>query len=164
METLVQQQQQLSLKNKAVEFMFAYQQKDLGKMLSFCNPEGTVEFLPLGAAGKGKIRSTGRPTQIKLFTDDYFSYLMQDSSGKWNYAGAGAGTYEVNGNTYKEKHLYSTAPENVGVTDWQEFEMQGDTLVFKLFTKVVLANGQDVTKQFTKTVEKRVRAGNNIHL
>lgn len=60
METLVQQQQELSLKNKAVEFMFAYQQKDLKRMLSFCNPDGTVEFLPLGAAGKGKIGELGK--------------------------------------------------------------------------------------------------------
>jgi hypothetical protein len=104
----------------------------------------------------GKIRSTGKPTQIKLFTDGYFSYLMQDSTGKWNYGGAG--TYEVDGNTYKEKHLYSTIPEYVGATDWQEFEMQGDTLVFKLFSKVVLADGKDVTNQWPKIIEKRVRA------
>ncbi len=104
----------------------------------------------------GKIRSTGKPTQIKLFTDDYFSYLMPDSTGKWSYAGAG--TYEVNGNTYKEKHLYSTAPENVGVTDWQEFEMQGDTLVFRLFTKVTMPNGEDATNNWPEIIEKRVRA------
>ena len=59
METLVQQKQ-ISLKNKCVEFMFAYQQKDLEKMLSFCDPNGTVAFLPLGEAGKGKIGELGR--------------------------------------------------------------------------------------------------------
>lgn len=40
--------------------MFAYQQKDVDKMLSFCDPEGTVEFLPLGEAGKGTIGGLGR--------------------------------------------------------------------------------------------------------
>ncbi len=110
----------------------------------------------------GKVRSTGKPSQIKLFTNGYFSYLMQDSSGKCN--DAGAGTFEVNGNSYKETHLYNTEPQYVGAQDWQEFEMQGDTLVFKLFSKVILANGQDATNQFPKTIEKRVRAGNNIHL
>src|SRR5438045_3565915 len=60
METLLQQQQQLSIKNKAVEFMFAYQQKDVEKMLSFCDAEGTVEFLPLGPAGIGKIGDLGK--------------------------------------------------------------------------------------------------------
>jgi hypothetical protein len=59
METLLQQQQ-ISLKNKCVEFMFAYQQKNLEKMLSFCDPEGIVEFLPLGEAGKGKIGELGK--------------------------------------------------------------------------------------------------------
>jgi hypothetical protein len=104
----------------------------------------------------GKIRSIGKPTQIKLFTHGFFSYLMQDSTGKWNYAGAG--TYEVDGNTYKEKHLYCTVPEYVGATDWQEFEMQGDTLIFKLFTKVINAKGEDITNQWPKIIEKRVRA------
>ena len=59
METLVQQKQ-LSLKNKCVEFMFAYQQKNLEKMLSVCEPDGIVEFLPLGEAGKGKIGELGK--------------------------------------------------------------------------------------------------------
>ena len=40
--------------------MFAYQQKDVDKMLSFCDPDGTVEFKPLGAAGVGKIGELGR--------------------------------------------------------------------------------------------------------
>src|SRR5689334_7638952 len=60
METLVEQQQQLSLKNKCVEFMFAYQQKNLEKMLSFCDLNGIVEFKPLGEAGVGKIGELGR--------------------------------------------------------------------------------------------------------
>ena len=60
METLIQQQQELSLKNACVEFMFAYQQKNVEKMLSFCNPEGIVEFLPMGEGGKGKIGELGK--------------------------------------------------------------------------------------------------------
>jgi hypothetical protein len=60
METLVQQQRELSLKNTSVQFMFAYQQKNLEKMLSFCDFNGTVEFLPLGDAGKGQIGELGR--------------------------------------------------------------------------------------------------------
>jgi len=67
METLVQPRQ-ISLKNKCVEFMFAYQQKNLEKMLSFCDPEGTVEFVPLGQAGKGKIGELGRTVWGGLLT------------------------------------------------------------------------------------------------
>src|SRR4051794_55624 len=59
METIVQPKQ-LSIKNKCVEFMFAYQQKDLDKMLSFCDPAGIVEFLPLGEQGIGKIGELGK--------------------------------------------------------------------------------------------------------
>jgi len=59
MET-VSQQQSLSLKNKCVEFMFAYQQKNLSKMLSFCDLQGTVEFQSLGEAGTGKIGELGK--------------------------------------------------------------------------------------------------------
>lgn len=58
--TTVQQQQQLSLKNACVSFMFAYQQRNVEKMLSFCDPEGEIFFQPLGEAGKGTIGSLGR--------------------------------------------------------------------------------------------------------
>ena len=60
MDTLVKQQQELSLKNACVEFMFAYQQRNVEKMLGFCNPDGEVHFLPLGESGKGKIGELGR--------------------------------------------------------------------------------------------------------
>ena len=60
MSTLVQEQQQLSLKNACVEFMFAYQQRNVDKMLSFCDPEGEVWFMPLGEAGRGKIGELAR--------------------------------------------------------------------------------------------------------
>ena len=60
MDTVLKQEEKLSLKNACVEFMFAYQQKNLEKMLSLCNPDGTVEFVPLGEAGKGKIGELGK--------------------------------------------------------------------------------------------------------
>lgn len=40
--TTIQQQQELSLKNACVSFMFAYQQRNVDKMLSFCDPGGEV--------------------------------------------------------------------------------------------------------------------------
>ena len=60
MDTLIAQQQQLSFKNACVEFMFAYQQRNVEKMLSFCDPEGSVYFEPLGEAGKGTIGVLGK--------------------------------------------------------------------------------------------------------
>mgnify|MGYP000849031608 FL=1 len=60
MDTLVKQQHELSLKNACVEFMFAYQQKNVDKMLSLCVANGDVNFAPLGDAGKGKIGELGK--------------------------------------------------------------------------------------------------------
>ncbi len=60
MDTLVKQQHELSLKNACVEFMFAYQQRNVEKMLSFCEPGGDVHFLPLGENGKGTIGELGK--------------------------------------------------------------------------------------------------------
>ena len=60
METLSQTKHDISIKNACIEFLFAYQQKDLQKMLSFCNYDGVVEFIPLGESGKGQIGELGR--------------------------------------------------------------------------------------------------------
>ena len=55
-----QVQHELSIKNACVEFMFSYQQKNLDKMLSLCNLDGIVEFVPLGKDGVGKIGELGK--------------------------------------------------------------------------------------------------------
>lgn len=60
MDTLVKEQHELSLKNACVNFMFAYQQRNVEKMISFCNPDGEVHFQPLGESGRGKIGELGR--------------------------------------------------------------------------------------------------------
>ena len=72
MTTTIEQQQTLSIKNACVEFMFAYQQKNIDKMMSLCDPEGTVYFTPLGDSGKGKIGELGKAiwtTIIHCFPD-----------------------------------------------------------------------------------------------
>lgn len=104
----------------------------------------------------GKVDTVTKPLQLKLFSDGFFCLIMKDSSGKWE-VGSG-GTYELEGQTYKETHKYSTVAEFIGATDWQEYELKGDTLYKKLFTKVVNAKGEDITSQFPKIEEKRVRA------
>jgi predicted ester cyclase len=60
MDTLVKQQQELSLKNACVEFMFAYQQRNVERMLGFCNADGEVYFASLGESGRGKIGELGK--------------------------------------------------------------------------------------------------------
>lgn len=60
MTSIIHEQKVLSLKNACVEFMFAYQQRNVEKMLSFCDPEGVVFFEPLGKDGQGKIYELGK--------------------------------------------------------------------------------------------------------
>jgi predicted ester cyclase len=66
MPTIIEQQQELSLKNACVSFMFAYQQRNVDKMLSFCDPSGEVFFKPLGESGKGKIMELGKAIWTSL--------------------------------------------------------------------------------------------------
>lgn len=60
MNPTVNQQKELSLKNACVKFLFAYQQRNVEKMLSYCAPAGTIHFEPLGAEGKGNIHELGK--------------------------------------------------------------------------------------------------------
>lgn len=103
----------------------------------------------------GKIRDDGKVTQFKMFNDGYFSLMMQDSVGNWI---GGAGTYSLEGKNYKETFSYCTVPAYVGATDWQTCELKGDTLYFIGFTKAVYADGRDMTNNFPKFEERRVRA------
>jgi hypothetical protein len=60
METLVKQNHELSLKNASIEFMFAYQTRNVEKMLAACDLDGEINFLPLGEGGIGKIGELGK--------------------------------------------------------------------------------------------------------
>ena len=102
------------------------------------------------------VSADGKITQFKMWHDGFYSLIMQDSLGKWT--AAAAGSYSIDGNTYKETIRYHSNPEYVGASDWQTFELKGDTLYFKGFDKVLYADGSDKTSQFGKFEEKRVRA------
>lgn len=49
-------------------------------------------------------------------------------------------------------------PGYIGSTDWQEYELNGDTLYFKGFTKATYANGKDMTDSFPGFEERRIKA------
>jgi hypothetical protein len=118
-------------------------------------PTSTSSVSPIEGAWE-TVSSEGKITQFKMWHEGFFSLIMQDSSGKWSVAGAGS--YSLDGNTYKETFHYCSIPEYVGASDWQTYELKGDTLYFKGFNKVVYADGSDKTSQFDKFEEKRVRA------
>ena len=60
MDTQIQKTPRLNFKNTCIKFLFAYEQRNVEKMLSLCNGEGTVEFLPLGESGIGTISGLGK--------------------------------------------------------------------------------------------------------
>lgn len=60
MDTPVQKALTLSQKNACVEFMFAYEQRNVEKMLGFCDENGVIDFQPMGDSGKGKIYELGK--------------------------------------------------------------------------------------------------------
>lgn len=92
-----------------------------------------------------------------MFHDGYFSFVMYDASGNFYYAGAGP--YSLEGNMYKETFTYSSDTAYIDATDWQRWELKGDTLLFFGFEKVTLKDGKDETAEWGKNkfIEKRVR-------
>ena len=46
-------------KELAFEFFSAYQDMDLDRMLSLCDTDGKIEFVPPGESFKGKIHEVG---------------------------------------------------------------------------------------------------------
>lgn len=60
MHTQQQTSQRLEFKNTCVQFMFAYQQKDVPAMLGFFSENATVDFMPLGEGGKGLAAELGK--------------------------------------------------------------------------------------------------------
>ena len=117
--------------------------------------EGNWELVSNEVSGKKIIPK--RPEQFKIFNEGYFCFIMYDSLG--NFYKAGAGPYEVNGNMYKETVNYYSDTKFIGTSDWQQWEMKGDTLIFYGFKKVTMADGSDVTDALGRDnfIEKRVR-------
>ncbi len=48
------------MKSPCIDFMFAYSDHDMDKMMSLCDTNGEVWFKPLGEAGRGTIGELGR--------------------------------------------------------------------------------------------------------
>lgn len=115
----------------------------------------TLSASPIDGAWE-TVSPDGKAREFKMYHDGFFSFLMHDSSGTQTVAAAG--TYTIDGNTYKETFRFSSVPAYVGASDWQTFELKGDTLYFKGFSKVMSADGKDVTDKFRKFELKRVRA------
>ena len=80
--------------------------------------------------------------QIRLFNDGFYTYIGEDSAHNWTRTFGG--TYDISNNIFKETTRYSSFPAVVGVTHWQEFKITGDTVSFKLFTKMIDPAGKEL--------------------
>lgn len=100
-----------------------------------------------------KIESGGQ--EFRVYHDGFFSILGQDSTGAWKETHGG--TYEISGNLYKEKILFSSYPDRIGVTHWQEFTAKGDSVTFKLFKKLINYQGDAASLPKTEMVCVRMR-------
>jgi len=56
----------LSKKGTCIEFFSAYQDMDLERMLSLCDTNGQISFVPLGEAYQGKIYEVGKAVWTAL--------------------------------------------------------------------------------------------------
>ncbi len=132
----------------------------LGKTINekYSPIDGNWELVSTEINGK-QTKPKRIPQQFKMLHDGFLSIFRYDDSG--NFAVAGAGTYEVNGNICKEVVAYHSATAALGAKDSQKWEMKGDTLIFYGFEKVEMPDGKDITKEVNrngKFIEKSIRA------
>lgn len=106
--------------------------------------EGNWEIVSSEISDAGKKKHPVKK-QFKVFNGGYFSIIMFDYTG--DFTGAGGGSYEVNGKTYKETFMHYSDKKYNGYSDWQEWKMNGDTLIFKGMLKSIMPDGKDVTNK-----------------
>ena len=66
METIIEQKNLIDMKDNCVHFMFAYQQKNVEQMLSYCHHDATIYFKAFGDQGKGTISKFGKDIWLAL--------------------------------------------------------------------------------------------------
>jgi hypothetical protein len=83
----------------------------------------------------GKIAvAKDQPLKIYVLNDGFWMWFGPDSAGKWNQGGAG--TYEIDGNIWKQKAIYSFDPDRIGYINWSKFELRNDTLYMQNYVKM----------------------------
>lgn len=95
-----------------------------------------------------------QPLKIYVLCDGFWMWYGPDSSGIWNQGGAG--TYEIVGNIWKQKALYSFDASRIGYLNWSKFEIRGDTVYMQNYIKMFYKE-EDVTTDFPKRNVKWVR-------
>lgn len=107
----------------------------------------------------GQKRAESTPFQFKLFGEGQFAFLMKSESGAWDYSSTGS--YEIEGDVYREKFEFSTNPAFMGVTAEWKFELKGDSLFLEGPSKIIGIDGQEAPELaggYNTMQEVRVRA------
>lgn len=97
-------------------------------------------YLVKGTYG-GQAREESSPFQFKLFREGQFAFLMKSEGGAWDYSSTGS--YEIEGDVYREKFEFSTNPSFVGVTTEWKFKISGDSLYMEGPTKIINTEGKE---------------------
>ena len=117
--------------------------------------EGSWELYSTEKGGKTTYHK--KPSQIKIFHDDYTSVMAFDSTGKFYYTAVG--TYEWDGIHLKETCTYHSMAGLAGASLWFDCSVNSDTMILSGFKKVIMPDGKDVTKDWggDSFIEKKVR-------
>ncbi len=109
----VKQSSHIEMKNACVHFLFAYKKKDVPLMMSFCDPDGSIYFKPLGENGMGHIGNLGRDLWsllIECFPDldnTIDAIATEDDSIKCQVLISGTQAKDFAGIVNKGKHFDS---------------------------------------------------------
>jgi hypothetical protein len=121
------------------------------------SPVSNSSLSALNGAWDGVLQLGGRSfKEHSLYYNGFVTNISEDSTGAWK--DTHSGTYEISGNVYKQKILYSSYPARIGIIHWHEFKIEGDTLYLTFFKKIFDRNGKDVTSGMTPVEVKYVRA------
>ncbi len=105
-----------------------------------------------------QVQAPAEPFQIKLFTDRHMAFIGE-RAGKWDFAVAG--TYELDGNIYRETAGYSLDEERKyqGTTLEWHYEVRGDSLIMSGPVKITPGpSGEALEVPLNSMQEVRVRA------
>jgi len=107
----------LAWKNRCIDFMKAYQDQEINKMLSHCAASCEVEFIPLGDQGKGLANETGRAIWSSLIEcfptiDNTVHSSVKDNSSVrcevtiWGQQTKDFAGLVSKGKTFEEEHIF----------------------------------------------------------